>query len=186
MKLTLHIRVLILLSLVGNSMPGFSQEVKVFETVSNYLDFTHNRFGINAEEVYFVASAAEAPPKKISALMFFRDGEMAVIEDVTEVMKNYCPPDKMMKQVTKEAINKSMFRDPLANAVFTQMVSGKTYKPSNGEMVAVFLLGHELGEVGQMYIKERHDLAANLNIKTIIVTVDENYITELVKRKNDD
>lgn len=184
MKYIIPLKLCLILFFIMAGVPSSAQENRIFKTVEEYLTYIQDEFGIAPTDVYYVAqSTSDQPPKKVSAVMFFQKGEMAVIEDVVKVMANQCNPDRMMKKVTLTSIEKCMFKDPLANTLFTHMQSGKVYKPADGEMIAVFLLGHELGDAGQLYIKERKELENNLGIKTFIVTVDETYITELVKKR---
>jgi spore coat polysaccharide biosynthesis predicted glycosyltransferase SpsG len=179
MKLTLHSALALMLFLTA--MPTQAQEKITFTTVREYLDYAKANFGIAPEEVYYVSRTANhAPPKKVSPVMFFQDGQMAVIEDVARVLKDYGAPASMLKKVNPEAIKKTMFTDAFANSEFTNLATGKTYKPGKGEMLAIVLMGQEMGSVNEDYVKARRNLK---DIKTIVVTVDENDITELVKRR---
>jgi hypothetical protein len=185
MKLKLHYRIFLALMLFLTVMPTLAQEKKTFKTVREYLNYAEKNFGIAPEEIYFVAeSNTTVPPKKVSSLMFFQDGQMAVFEDVVKVMQSSTSTHATMQRVTPAAVRKTMFKDPLANTEFTNMLTGEIYKPAKGEMVAVILMGQELDDASLEYLKGREGLSKTKGIKTLVVTVDENDITELVKRKN--
>lgn len=179
MKLKILLAPVLLLLMV--TMPTLAQEKMTFSTVRDYLDYTKATFGIAPEEVYYVSpTAGHTPPKKVSPVMFFHDGQMAVIEDVARALKDYGAPASMLKKISRETVMKTMFDDAFANSTFTNLATGKTYKPAPGEMVAIILMGQEMGSLNEDYVKARRNLK---DIKTIVVTVDENDITELVKRR---
>lgn len=187
MKLTLHFRIFPALLMLILAVPTQAQEKKTFRTVREYLNYAETNFGIAPEEVYYVAeSASTAPPKKVSSLMFFEDGKMAVFEDVVKLMEAHASTASLMQKLTRDAIKKTMFRDSLANTEFTNMLTGEVHKPKKGEMVAIILMGQEMATASEEFLNGRKNLKKGAGIKTIVVTVDENDITELVKRKNSD
>jgi spore coat polysaccharide biosynthesis predicted glycosyltransferase SpsG len=184
MKLKVHYKTFMAIMLFLTAMPTQAQEKITFKTVREYLDYAKRNFGIAPEEVYYVSQNSDAePPKKISSVMFFQDGRMAVIEDVARAMQSYGSPANMLKNIKRDAIKKSMFEDDLADASFINLLTGKTYEPAKGEMVAVILMGQEMDSVNEDYVKARKTLQKSAGIKTFIVTVDENDITELVRRR---
>lgn len=149
-----------------------------------YLSFAQNELGVAPEEIHYLSqSPTAAPPTKISPVMFFCDGRMAVIEDVAAALGKHGSPAYTMKIVSRDAIRKAMYPEGLAKAKLINLISGQACKPAKGEIIAVILMGQEMSDIAKEYLAERAALEKRTHIKTFVVTVDENDITEIVKRR---
>ena len=177
------------LLLISINLTG--QEKLKFQSKSDYLTFMNDKFSIEKSDLYYFDAVNDsANIGRISILIFMKGTMMSTVDEIREKEGNLCNNKKFMELLTIDRINNSLTENKsLASSFYRNIQTNEVYNTEN-QLTAIFLFSYQFGKNGLQYIKHKKYLE-DLNIKCIILTLDESEIkgisneksTKLVKAK---
>lgn len=162
----------------------FGQNELKFNNNNDYLNFLEKKFDIEKNDVYtFEAYNDSTFLGKYSSVIFLKGTKITTIEEVRNIDNNICPPKKFFSNLLIEKIEKSFSEDKKLSSIFFKNLYDNSTLVSNDDLIAIFLFSYKLGNSGLRYYKQKHFLE-KLNIKCIVLTIDEADVGELQNINN--
>jgi hypothetical protein len=146
---------------------------------SEYLSFLEKRYKIDKTNVYLFESKNDTTfLGKYSSVIFLKGTKISTIEEVRKIDKNICPPKKFFTNLLTEKIEESFTEDKKLSSIYFRSLYDNSIINNDDTLIAIFLYSYKLGNAGLTYYKQKH-LLENLNIKCIVLTLDEAEIGDL-------
>jgi hypothetical protein len=184
MLINIKIKNLIFLFFLMISLNGISQKEISFETKKHYLSFLKEEFNINPNYVYeFYALNDTTYIGNLSSLLFIKGTQMTTIDSIIKQNQNLCPPKKLLDNLSVEKIENSFFENTKLSFMSYKNLEDNTIIESPKELTALFLFTYKLGKTGLQYIRYK-DALEKLNIRCLIITLDEAYIQEISNKNS--
>ncbi len=162
----------------------YGQKELKFNNKNDYLNFLEKKFDIERNNVYTYEAYNDSTfLGKYSSVIFLKGTNITTIEEVRNIDNNICPPKKFFSNLLIEKIEKSFSEDKKMKSIFFKSLYDNSILVSNDDLIAVFLFSYKLGNSGLQYYKQKHFLE-KLNVKCIVLTIDEEDIGELQNFKS--
>ena len=163
----------------------FAQKKLKFQSKEDYLNFLNLKFDIEKSNVYSHGAVNDsAYIGRVSLMVFVKGSMMTTVEEMQEKEKNLCPPKKFMNFITTQRIEDEFTKNIHVPNIFFKNIETSSNIFFDNNITALFFFSYKFGKNGLQYYKNKEYLE-KLNIKCIIVTLDESEINGLANKKSE-